>query len=62
MGGLEAATPAPDKAHGESRAVIQRAVSTALQGIMGREGKRVRALGWKPALDGPSGQAKGIES
>lgn len=62
MGGLEAATPRPDKAQAKSRAVIGRAVSTALQTIMGRGGERVRALGWKPAFDGPSGQMKGIES
>lgn len=62
MGGLEAATPAPDKAQAESRAVMWRAASTTLHGIMGRGGERIRALGWKPALDGPSGQMKGIES
>lgn len=30
--------------------------------LKGQEEERVRALGWKPALDGPSGQMKGIES
>lgn len=46
----------------ESLAVMWRAASTALQGIMGTGGERVGALGLKPALDGPSGRMKGIES